>query len=139
MSDLTVKRDVRRQPGEVFSLEVEESTKILEGALVSANAAGYAVNAADIANTFFIGVADETCDNSAGADGAKKVKIRCGGIIDVAVSDTISQANIMDPVYVVDNQTVGLAATTTNDVPVGRIVKFVSANKARVALVNPGR
>lgn len=139
MSALSAKRDVRRQPGEVLSFPVEESTKIYEGALVSVNAAGYLVNATDAANDLFIGVADETADNSSGADGAIECKVRIGGVIDVASAATLSIANVGDPVYVADNQTIDLAANLTNDVLVGRVVNFVSANKVRVALVSPGR
>lgn len=139
MSALTAKRDVRRQPGEVLSFKVEEATKIFEGALVSVNAAGYLVNATDAANDLFVGVADETVDNTSGADGALECKVRIGGVIDVASAATLTIANVGDQVMVSDNQTVDLAANTTNDVLVGRVVEFVSANKARVALVAPGR
>lgn len=139
MSALAAKRDVRRQPGEVLSFKVEEATKIFEGALVSVNAAGYLVNATDAANDLFIGVADETIDNTAGADGALECKVRIGGVIDLAYGGTATIANLGDPVYAVDNQTVDLAGVTTNDVLVGRVVEFVSASKVRVALVSPGR
>jgi hypothetical protein len=133
MSAITARKDVQRQQGEILPYPVEEATKIFEGALVSVNAAGYAVNATDAANDIFVGVADITVDNTAGADGAETVHVRTSGVIDVVTSG-LSQANVGDKVYVVDNQTVALAATTTNDVLVGKIVKFISATKVRVAI-----
>ncbi len=133
MADLTAKRDVRRQPGEILPFK-QAAVKVLEGALVMINAAGYLTQAADTASCHFAGVADKTVDNSAGAAGDLKNNVRMGGVVDVATADTITIANVGDEVFASDNQTVALVGTTTNDVYVGRIVEFVSANKARVAL-----
>lgn len=139
MADITAKKDVRWQPADIYHFPVEEDTKILEGALVSVNAAGYAVNASDAASDLFVGVADRTADNTDGADGAIEVHVRMGGVIDVVFGGTAAQSSIGDLVYVVDNQTVDLAGVTTNDVLVGRIVEFTSATKVRVAIVRPNR
>lgn len=138
MTAIAAKKDVRRQPGDILTFQMG-AEKILEGALVSVNAAGYLVNATDAANDVFIGVADKTVDNSAGAAGALEMPVRIGGVIDVVFGGTATIADVNTPVYVVDNQTVNLAAVTTNDVLVGRIVEFVTATKVRVALVTPGR
>ena len=128
----TAKKSLNRQDGIVYPFQVAASTKIPEGALVSINAAGYAVNATDAANDVFVGVADETIDNSSGAAGAKKIKIRRTGVFTVVFAGTATIADVNTLVYVVDNQTVNLAAATTNDVLVGRIVEFISATKVRV-------
>ena len=128
----TAKKSLNRQDGIVYPFQVAASTTIPEGALVSINAAGYAVNATDAANDVFVGVADETIDNSSGAAGAKKIKIRRTGVFTVVFAGTATIADVNTLVYVVDNQTVNLAAATTNDVLVGRIVEFISATKVRV-------
>lgn len=139
MTALADIKDVRRQPGEILAFPVEEAVKIYEGALVMVNAAGYAVPGADTTNCFFVGVADETVDNTSGADGAKVVKVRTNGVITVASAASLTQANNMDTVYLADDQTVDLAANVTNDLIVGKIVEVVSASKARVALASLGR
>jgi len=138
MTAIAARKDVRRQPGEVVSFK-QAAVKIWEGALVSVNAAGYVTNATDAANDLFVGVADETIDNSVGAAGDKEIQVRVGGIVNVVSGFSAAQSNLGDPVYVTDNQTVDLAATTTNDVLVGRIVEVTSASKLRVALVGLGR
>ncbi len=138
MTAIAARKDVRRQPGEVVSFK-QAAVKIWEGALVSVNAAGYVTNATDAANDLFVGVADETIDNSAGAAGDKEIQVRVGGIVNVVSGFSAAQSNLGDPVYVTDNQTVDLAATTTNDVLVGRIAEVTSASKLRVALVGLGR
>ncbi len=100
-------------------LEVAETTKIYAGAIVAVNAGGYAVPAADIAGLIVQGRAEEQVDNLTGANGAKKIAVSRGVFrYDVA---SITIANIGDTATVVDDQTVGLAAGTTNDIAVGVI------------------
>ena len=135
MANITARKDVRRQEGRVLSFPVEEATTIYEGALVSVNAAGYAVNASDAANDAFVGVCHVGADNSGGADGAgEKVQVWTDGVIDCVYAGTATQANVGDLVYAVDNQTVDVVGDTTNDVLVGKIVEFVTATKVRVAI-----
>lgn len=125
------KKSVDRQNGEVYSFK-QGAEKIWEGALVMVNAAGYAVNATDTAGGVIAGIADETVDNSAGSVGDKSIKLRRKGIFEFVFGGTATIADVNTLVYVVDNQTVDLAAATTNDVLVGRIVEFVTATKVRV-------
>lgn len=136
MTAFTGKKDVRYQQGTVLSFP-QAAVNILEGALVSVNAAGYLTNASDTANDLFIGVAEHGSDNSAGNAGDLEVRVRLGGVVNAVVGSTITIANVGDLVYAVDNQTVDLAAVTTNDIPVGRIIQFVGANAARVILKVP--
>lgn len=131
MAALTVKKDVRVQPGKIFPYPVLASTKILEGALVSL-VGGYATNGADTASHTFVGVADETIDNSAGASGAVNVKVRTEGVIDVAAGFTAAQTDLGAQAYISDNQTV--VKTSTNSIKCGKIVAFVTTGKVRVRL-----
>lgn len=133
MADLTQARDEKHQQGVQFALPVGVE-EIFEGALVSVNTDGYAVNAGDDAGAVFVGVAQESVDNSGGSAGDKKVVVRQGGIVEVASAFSAAQGNVGDVVTASDNQTVDLAATTTNDVTVGRIVEVVSSSVVRVAL-----
>lgn len=138
MTAIAARKDVRRQPGEVLSYKMA-AVKVLEGALVNINAAGYATNATDTTNEIFVGVADQTVDNSAGAAGDLELQVRIGGVVNVVSNFSAAQTNVSDQVYVIDNQTVDLAAVTTNDILVGRIVEVTSSSKLRVALVGAGR
>lgn len=132
MADITERKaSTDRQDGLVlpFQMGVE---KIYEGALVSVNAAGYAVNAGDDANTVVVGIADETVDNSAGSNGDKEIKVRRTGVFTFVAGFSAAQADVNSLVYASDNQTVDLAANLTNDVLVGRIVEVLSTSKVRV-------
>lgn len=134
MSNITVRKDVRRQEGNILSYPVAASTKLIEGALVALNTSGLLVNAADTSGFKFVGVLDETADNSAGSAGDVRGKVWTYGVIDVVAGFSAAAGDCGKQVYIVDNQTVDLAAVTTNDVLVGRIVEVVSASKLRVAI-----
>lgn len=132
MADITERKaNTDRQDGQVLSflMGVEE---IFEGALVAINAAGYAVNGGDDANAVIVGVADESVDNSAGSNGSLSIKVRRTGVFTFNAAWSAAQADVNTLVYASDNQSVDLAATTTNDVLVGRVVEVVSSSKVRV-------
>ena len=99
------------------------------------SAAGYAIAGADTADCYFIGVADETVDNSAGSAGDESIRVHREGTFVFAASG-MAQANVGDTVYIVDDQTVGLAATTSNDVQCGTIVEVISATSVRIDIKN---
>lgn len=134
MANLTAARTIQRGQGHIRPYKLLASTKVFAGALVSVvDASGLAGQAGDTAGTKFVGVADKTSDNSAGAAGAKKVRVWATGVIDLTCASA-DQTWVGKKVYAVDNQTVALAATTTNDVLVGYVTEFVSATKVFVAL-----
>ena len=134
MTAITARKDTRRQEAVRLPFPVEENTKIPEGALVSVNAAGYAVNASDTASERVVGVACETADNTGGADGAIDVIVWTDGAHSFVSGFSATIANVGDKVFAVDNQTVDLAATTTNDVLVGVVVGVESSSQVRVLL-----
>lgn len=134
MSNITAARTVQRGQGEIRAYKMIASLKIFQGGMVSVVAAsGNAQKAGDTASTKFVGVADKTADNSTGAAGAKKVKVWAKGVFDFACASA-DQTWVGVKVYAVDDQTVALAATTTNDVLVGVVTEFVSATKVFVAI-----
>lgn len=134
MTAITARKGTRRQEAVILPFPVEENTKIVEGALVSVNAAGYAVNATDTAGERVVGVASASADNTGGADGAIDVTVWTNGAHSFVSQFSATIANVGDKVYAVDNQTVDLAGVTTNDVLVGVIVGIESASQIRVML-----
>jgi hypothetical protein len=133
MANLTAAKNYRRQPGELVAYKLN-NIKVFTGALLAVNSSGYAVKANDAAVEAVIGVAESTVDNSTGSAGDKTVDVWQSGVFDFAFSGTATQADVGKKVYAVDDQTVALAATTTNDNLVGRIVEFISASKVRVRI-----
>ena len=130
--------------GDPIAVPVYQSTSLYEGAFVSINSSGYAVAATDSASDFgCMGVCQTpynsedttyTGNNASGSDGATKVRVICDGIVKNIAAASVTQAWLLKPVYVVDNNTVALAATTTNDVLVGVVVKVNSTTSVDIAL-----
>ncbi|MBM3457334.1 MAG: hypothetical protein FJX77_02195 [Armatimonadetes bacterium] len=136
MAAATAGRDAKEQPGTVVSYPLAASTTIYKGTLVAVNAAGYLLSISDAANLIFVGVAEDTINNSSGAAGDKSARVRKDGTFEfVYAGGNATQANVGDVVNAQDNQTVDEdAALTTNDYPVGVVAEFVSASLLRVRI-----
>lgn len=114
-------RNTQLKDGELVPLKVAASTTIEAGKMVAVNSAGYAVEASDAAGIIVMGIADETVDNSAGANGAKTVKVRRKKSFKLDNSGTaaVTQASVGSNVYVEDDETVAIASGPTNDIVAG--------------------
>ncbi len=128
MAELTRDRATSYREGVEVDYPVAAGAKIYAGSLVCVNADGFAVPAADTSGYVFVGVALEQMDNSAGANGAKSLRVRREGVFEFDAA-SITQAMVGDPMYVVDDHTFDDAAGPTNDIKVGLLVKFASATK----------
>lgn len=120
------KGNLRRQ-----SYPVAASTVIYAGAMVCIDADGYAIPAADTAGiSDVVGIATAKQDNSSGSDGDIDVVVEYGGafLLD-SVTVEVVQANVGRDAVVTDDQTITDAAAGTNDIVVGRILSFDSANE----------
>jgi predicted RecA/RadA family phage recombinase len=128
MSALTRDRATSYREGIEVEFPVAATTKIYAGSMVCVNAAGYAAPAADTSGYRFVGVAMEQVDNSSGAAGAETVRLRRVGVFEFDGA-SLTQAKVGNAMYAVDDQTFADAATTTNDIKVGVLVKYVSTTK----------
>ncbi len=128
MTGLTRDRATSYREGVEVDYPVAAGAKIYAGSLVCVNADGFAVPAADTSGYVFVRVALEQVDNSAGANGAKSIRVRREGVFEFDAA-SITQAMVGDPMYVVDDHTFDDAAGPTNDIKVGLLVKFASATK----------
>lgn len=133
MANQTTNRDYKRQQAESLPYKAA-AVKAYIGELISLNASGYGKQAGDVAGEKFVGVCRQDVDNSAGAAGDKDIIVWATGAMEFAFSGTAAQADVGKQVYAVDSQTVALAATTLNDVLVGRITEVVSASVVRVKI-----
>ena len=99
------------------------------GALVMINAAGYVANCTDTTATFFLGVAVEEVDNSAGAAGDTSILVDIGGaeVLVTHEDGSLTIANVGDAVVQELNNEVTSAGTGTNDIVVGTIIQVPSA------------
>jgi len=108
MSALTADRHTPYRNVELIEAPVAAGAVIHAGALVAANAAGYAAPGESAANITALGRAEEPVDNSAGADGDARVRVRRGKAFLFANdgADPVTQAGLGKACYIVDDQTV---------------------------------
>lgn len=137
MANQTADREAKRQEGRQLDL-LAANLRFFKGALVAFNGTNnYVVKAADTAAMKVAGVVNQPVDLTASVAGVDRVEVYREGIFSFAYSGTAPKLG--DKVYVVDDQTVGVAATTTNDVPVGIVVDVPTtgdtpANTCRVQI-----
>lgn len=111
------------------SFLVKGATKLFQGGMVCLGATGYAIPAADAAAMVgpkVMGIAMDTVDNSAGADGAKRVRVLAGIFALNNDTDAVALTEIGKSVYVKDDNTVR-KATGTNSVVAGELFEIDAA------------
>lgn len=131
MTAATADREAEFDPNELRSYPIAAATQIFLGTLVCINAAGNAVPAADTDGLIFVGVSSEGQDNSSGAAGDLRIKVRRTGQHRM-IAAGLALADSGEKVYASDDQTVAL--TSTNFILVGRLVQFDTATSAMVAI-----
>lgn len=105
---------------------------IYGGSFVCVNADGYALPGSDTAGLIFEGVAVERVDNSSGNAGDKSVRLRRRGLVKATLGTAITQANVGDNVFIVDDESVDIAANTDNDIFCGIIAKYIDTTHAMI-------
>ena len=129
MSNATADRVTRTRVGDVLSLAVYTASKIFAGTMVQKNATGYAVKASATAANKTMGIAAEQVDNP-GASGDKRIDVRrnvIGLFGNSAAGDAITIADIGNPCYVVDDQTVAKTDNAGARPQAGKIVDVEAA------------
>lgn len=123
MAALTAARDTKRS-GEFQrndNLGVAAATKIWQGSIVVRNAAGFAAPATAATGLLGLGRAEETIDNTAGANGALKIEFTSGTFC-FANGESITNVSIGLPAYANDDQTIYTTAGTRSKVGMIRYV-----------------
>jgi len=132
MTALSADRVTRAREGKTFDFAVGEDKQIFAGSLVATDdTTGYLEPAGDNASKTFAGVAIAAVNNNPGDAGAKKCRVSRKGTHLFAMADA-TQAVVGQEVCAVDDQTVALAATTDNDLKVGKVVGLEGATNPDV-------
>lgn len=130
MTALSEDKQIQRQDGVEKDFPVDDGDTIYGGALVSVNAAGYLVAGADTSGQIFQGVAMEQKDNASGSDGDLDCTVRRRGLVKCIMDTAITQANVGDNVFLVDDQTVDLTANVTHNIFCGIIAGYIDTTHA---------
>ncbi len=131
MSALTGDRNTVRKQGEYAVYPVKGGVVIFAGGIVCIGTDGYAVAGSDTAGLKTAGISRGYVDNQSGTDGAAFVEVWRKGSFELSASG-MGPANAGDAVYVLDDQTVGLSASSANHVACGSISEVVSATSVFV-------
>jgi len=124
MTALTASRNTPMKFRSLIGFPVAANVKIFAGALVALNANGYLVPGSVSTTLRYQGRADEFCDNTGGADGAKTVTVRRGAAFKFAnaAADPVAQADVGNQVYIVDDQTVARTNGGNTRSPAGKLL-----------------
>lgn len=133
---VTVSQPKKRQDGDLVSIPVAASKKILGGTLVFLDAAGRATDVKVDANTVFAGIASEEADNSSGSAGDINVEVETCGTYELP-SGSLALADVGATIYATDNYTT--TKTSSTNPTIGKLVEFVSATVGRIAIAGLGR
>ena len=139
MTAVTTDRDPQLSDGDYAWHNVANGSAIYTGTLVNLNASGLAVPASNSSAQIFVGVALNTVASGTGASAATasaseyQVKVKRSGIALFDYSGTLTQANLGDLVYALNNATVAPVSEATDALEVGTIVEVVSSTTCRVA------
>ena len=114
MAALTAARSTPAMLGDIREVPLPANGKVYQGGMGQITAAGYAASASATAANVTIGRIEETVDNTGGANGDKRVKVRRGvfRFANSSAGDLIARTEIGKTVYVVDDQTVAKTSNT---------------------------
>jgi len=129
MTALSADKERYTKVGNIIQMPMA-AVKIYKGAALMINTAGYVTNAAATNALKAAGFAVETIDNSGGSAGDLSIVSNIEDVIELDGLTGLTQADLGKTVYASDNATFTL--TASNNIPMGTIVKFLSATKVEL-------
>ena len=125
MAAATADKTIPAREGIYDDLPVLAAKKIFQGTVVSITAAGFATFYAGT-DVIFAGFADKLADNTDGASGDIKVRVRRDVHVVRVTLTSAAQADVGDAVYASDDSTLTLTAAT--NMFVGRVAELEGTN-----------
>lgn len=110
MAELTADRAIQERDLKRYEFPVAATQRIFAGAIVCINASGLAVKGATATGLRAVGVAEGLADNSTGAAGAIRVRVRRGTFLfdNSTAADAITLADVGADAFLVDDNSVAL-------------------------------
>jgi hypothetical protein len=105
MTALSKERLTNAREGYIFGVPLAAGAKVFQGGVVVLNATGYGKAGLTAVSLIAAGVAQETVDNTGGADGALRAEVR-RGVFGLVADASVTQAAVGKTVYLMDDQTV---------------------------------
>ncbi len=143
MSAKTAATETERKDGKLLAYGVVENGTIFKGSTVIADGTSRYAQTNDgtvitlTAGDVFLGVCVETVVNS-GSSGDAYARVYRDGVHLFTFSDTLTQADMVKPVYINNVSDDGVVTVTSDsgnpEVQIGVIVEVVGSNQARVQI-----
>lgn len=127
MAALTQDRNTPFQDATCVALPVKAGAVIYAGALVCVDATGHAVPGATAVDLIYVGRAEEMVSAAGLADGEIAVPVRRGVAFRWANDGSITQANLFQPAFIVDDQTLAATDGTATRSAAGKIIAIEPA------------
>lgn len=126
---LTQDRNTPYQDGDLIPVSVAANAVIHAGAMVVANASGYAAPGSTATGLTYLGRAEAAVDNTGGANGARTVVVRRKKAFQFKNSgtDPVTQASLGKACYIVDDETVAATDGTGTRSAAGKVIGLDSA------------
>lgn len=123
MAALITDRDTKRRDAVQFEYPVAAATKLFAGSIACINASNLLVKGAVATTLKCVGVMEEVADNSAGAAGAIRGKVRrgCFQFDNSTAGDAITLADVGADCFIVDDQTVAKTNGTNTRSVAGKV------------------
>ena len=122
MPALTRDRNTQLKNAEIIGVPAAANAVIHAGAIVVANANGYAAPGTTAAGQTYLGRAEESANNTGGANGAATVLVRRLNAFKWGNDGSITQAHQGKTAYIVDDQTLAATDGAGTRSAAGRIV-----------------
>jgi hypothetical protein len=132
VATLTADKEVSYKEAGLDAYAMADNVHLFKGSLICVNSSGYAVDGATTAGNICVGVAYENVDNTLTGHtaGGKNIRVQSGKTFQLGAAG-MSQAAVGQDVFLVDDQTVGLAPQT-NSILVGKVRRYVSSTSVWV-------
>jgi hypothetical protein len=110
---VTAARKTAERDGKQFSHPVAATEVIFKGAMIALDASGDVVDVTEATGLIILGIAEESVDNTDGDAGDVRVTARAGTfkLANADAGDAITRADIGQPCYATDNETVSDVVT----------------------------
>ncbi|USS56987.1 hypothetical protein [Pseudomonas kermanshahensis] len=119
---LTADRNTPLKQTDIVVIAAGAGVRIFAGSLIALNATGFAIPGKTATGLTYVGRAEESVDNTAGADGAVSVKVHRNRAFKWANDGTVTQARLLKLAYIVDDATVAAADGTGTRSAAGLVV-----------------
>lgn len=119
---LTADRNTPYKQTDILVIGVGAGVRIFAGSLIALSATGFAIPGKTATGLTYAGRAEESVDNTYGADGVVSVKVHRNRAFKWTNDGTVTQARLLKPAYIVDDATVSASDGTGTRSAAGLVV-----------------